>query len=80
MAPVYIEDGVTIAGSTIGPNVSIGKGSVIEHSTIRDSVIGDRTRIARSELAHSLIGDEVVLVGIKGEVTVGDNSEVRSDR
>ena len=77
--PVYIEDGVTITGSVVGPNVSIGKGSVIEHSRLSDVVIGDRTRIARCELTNSLIGDEVVLAGFKGEVTIGDHAEVRAD-
>ena len=77
--PVYIEDGVTISGSTVGPNVSIGTGSVIENATIRDSVVGEKARISRSHIANSLIGDEVVLVGVNGEVTIGDHSEVRSD-
>jgi glucose-1-phosphate thymidylyltransferase len=75
--PVYIEDGVTIVDSVVGPNVSVGTGSVIERSTVRDAVIGDRTRLARCEVANSLIGDEVVLAGVRGEVTIGDNSEVR---
>ncbi|MGQ0645989.1 MAG: sugar phosphate nucleotidyltransferase [Gemmatimonadaceae bacterium] len=77
--PVYIEDGVTIVDSVVGPNVSIGKGSIIERSRVRDAVIGDRSRLARSEIANSLIGDEVVLAGVKGEVTIGDHSEVRAD-
>lgn len=77
--PVYIEDGVKIVDSVIGPNVSIGQGSVIEGAKISDSVIGERTRIARCELTNSLIGDEVVLAGLKGEVTIGDHSEVRAD-
>ena len=77
--PVYIEDGVTITGSLVGPNVSIGKGSVIEHSRLSDVVIGDRTRIARCELTNSLIGDDVVLAGVKGEATIGDHAEVRAD-
>ena len=77
--PVYIEDGVTIVESVVGPNVSIGRGSVIERSTVRDAVIGDRSRLARCHLANSLIGDEVVLGGVKGEVTIGDHSEVRAD-
>jgi len=78
--PVYIEDGVSITGSKVGPNVSIGAGSVIEHSVIRDAIIGGKTRISRSTLANSVVGDEVVLVGIDGEVTIGDHSEVRSER
>jgi len=77
--PVYIEDDVTIDDSVVGPNVSIGKGSVIESSRISDTIIGEKTRIARSEIARSLIGDSVVLAGVKGEVTIGDHSEVRTD-
>jgi glucose-1-phosphate thymidylyltransferase len=79
VAPVYIEDGVTITGSVVGPNVSIGAGSVIEHAHLRDTVIGDKARIARCTLSNSLIGDSVVLAGIRGEVTVGDHSEIRND-
>jgi glucose-1-phosphate thymidylyltransferase len=77
--PVYIEDGVTISASVVGPNVSIGKGSVIEHAHLKDTVIGDKARIARCTLSNSLIGDSVVLAGITGEVTIGDHSEVRAD-
>jgi glucose-1-phosphate thymidylyltransferase len=76
--PVYIEDGVTITGSKVGPNVSIGAGSVIERCTLRDTVIGIRSRIDKCTLANSLIGDDVVLVGVNGEVTIGDHSEVRA--
>jgi glucose-1-phosphate thymidylyltransferase len=75
--PVYIEEEVTLTGSTVGPNVSIGKGSVIENSTVSNSIVGTRATIRRSEISNSLVGDEVVLEGVSGEVTVGDHSEVR---
>ncbi|MDQ6887622.1 MAG: sugar phosphate nucleotidyltransferase [Gemmatimonadota bacterium] len=76
--PVYIEDGVAITSSTIGPNVSVGTGSVIEGSVIRDAVIGERTRITRSVLSNSMIGDEAVVEGVTGDVTLGDHAEVRA--
>jgi glucose-1-phosphate thymidylyltransferase len=75
--PVYVEDDVTIEGSTVGPNVSIGKGSVIRNSTVTHSIVGTGARIVDSRLSRSIIGDEAVLEGVVGEVTVGDNSEVR---
>jgi glucose-1-phosphate thymidylyltransferase len=75
--PVYIEDGVTIKRSTVGPNVSINAGSVIEDSMLRDTIIGAKTRIIKSQLHDSLIGDEVVLEGFAGDATVGDHSELR---
>jgi glucose-1-phosphate thymidylyltransferase len=76
--PVYIEDGVTITKSKIGPNVSIGAGSVLDGAEISHSIIGDRAKITKSVLVNSLIGDDTVLTGVKGEVTLGDHSEVRA--
>jgi glucose-1-phosphate thymidylyltransferase len=76
--PVYIEDNVTLRGSRIGPNVSVGEGSVIEDSEISHSIVGNGARISRSKLTNSLVGDEARLEGITGEVTVGDHSEVRA--
>ncbi len=74
--PVYIEDGVTLTNATVGPNVSILAGAVVERSTLRDTIIGSTSRISDCELTGSLVGDEVVLEGITGQVTVGDQSEV----
>jgi glucose-1-phosphate thymidylyltransferase len=76
--PVYIEDSVKISRSTVGPNVSISAGTVIEDSKLRDTIVGEKSRIVRSELHDSLIGDEVVIEGFKGDVTIGDNSELRA--
>ncbi len=76
--PVYIEENVTLKRSTIGPNVSIGAGSVIEDSKISHTIIGTGTKIARSLLTNSLVGDEATLDGVKGQVTLGDHSEIRT--
>ncbi|MBA3559923.1 MAG: NTP transferase domain-containing protein [Gemmatimonadaceae bacterium] len=77
--PVYIEEGVTLTGSTIGPNVSIGAGSAVEQSVIRDTVIGTRSKVLRSVLTKSMVGDDALVEGVKGEVTLGDHSEVRAE-
>jgi glucose-1-phosphate thymidylyltransferase len=75
--PVYIEDDVAIRDSRIGPNVSIGSGSVIEGSELRDTIVGFHSRIRQCELHDSVIGDHVLLDGVRGDVSVGDHSEVR---
>ena len=74
--PVYIEDNVVITNSTVGPNVSVQAGAVIERSTLRDTIVGSNSKISDSELHGSMIGEEVVLEGVKGQVTIGDNGEV----
>ncbi|HEX5179007.1 MAG TPA: sugar phosphate nucleotidyltransferase [Gemmatimonadaceae bacterium] len=78
--PVYIEDGVVIERSTIGPNVSIGGGTRISGSTIRDSVIGVKSCIEASLLHDSMLGDEVVVKGARGSLTLGSHSEIRLER
>jgi len=76
--PVYIEDNVTLKKSTVGPNVSIGAGSVLENAEVSNSIVGSNAKISKSVLKNSLVGDDTVVVGVKGEMTVGDHSEVRA--
>jgi glucose-1-phosphate thymidylyltransferase len=76
--PVYIEDDVVLKGARIGPNVSIGRGSVIEKSELKDTLVGSSTKITGSKLVNSLIGDSVVIEGVNGQLTLGDDSEVRA--
>jgi len=77
--PVYVEDDVTLSNATIGPNVTLGKGSRVEGSTLTDTIIGSKCTIKRSTLHNSLIGDDVVVEGLRGEVTLSDHAEVRGD-
>jgi glucose-1-phosphate thymidylyltransferase len=76
--PVYIEDNVTLKKSKIGPNVSIGAGSVLDGASISHSIVGANAKITKSVLKNSLVGDDTVVEGVNGEVTLGDNSEVRT--
>jgi glucose-1-phosphate thymidylyltransferase len=75
--PVYIEDGVTIVDSTVGPNVSISAGSEVRGSTLSDSIVGAKSRIVDCRLHHSLVGDAAKLDGLSGVANVGDHSEVK---
>ena len=77
--PVYIEDGARIARSTVGPNVSIGAGTVIEDSEVKDTIIGSKAKVSGSRLHDSLIGDEAVIQKVRGSLTVGDHSELLGD-
>ena len=76
--PVYIEEDVTLRKSKVGPNVSIGAGSVLEGVEVRDTIIGSKATIKNSVLKNSLIGDAAIVEGVKGEMTVGDHSEVHA--
>jgi glucose-1-phosphate thymidylyltransferase len=75
--PVYVEAGVTIRNSIVGPNVSIGEGSTIEGCTLSDVIIETNSTIRASTLTHSLVGHNAVVDGLTGEVTIGDHAEIR---
>jgi glucose-1-phosphate thymidylyltransferase len=74
--PVLIEDGVTITNSTIGPNVTIEKGSVIADSTIAHSLLGANCRVSGSRLTHSMIGNRALVKGFSGSLSISDDSDV----
>ncbi len=76
-APVRIEEGATVSDSIIGPNVVIGKGSVVASCTMRDTIIGDGSTVTGCTLRDSMIGDSVTLEGVAGAVSIGDHAEVR---
>jgi glucose-1-phosphate thymidylyltransferase len=61
--PVYIEDGVTLSDATIGPNVSLGAGSVVRKSTIANSILGRRVRVTDATVTDSVVGDDQVVTG-----------------
>ena len=75
--PVYIEDDVTLRASTIGPNVSIGAGSTVEKSELRDTIVGTGATVSNSKLALSMVGDAAVVDGVTGRLNVSDHSVVK---
>ena len=74
--PVYIEDGVTIERSVIGPNVSIERGTRIADSRLTNTIVGSEATLDRVTLDGAMLGDGVVVRGLKGSATLGNHSEV----
>ncbi|MBN1294137.1 MAG: NTP transferase domain-containing protein [Candidatus Latescibacteria bacterium] len=72
--PVSIPENATVTQSIIGPYVSIGSGSIIEHSIISDSIIGAETTVKNMLLVQSLIGDNAKIKNKPKKMTIGDNS------
>ncbi|MCB2231642.1 NTP transferase domain-containing protein [bacterium] len=74
--PVYIGQNVVLEQATIGPHVSIGDGAVVRNCIIKDSIIGRDASVEQSELESSLIGNKAKVVRAKGQINLGDHSEV----
>ncbi len=74
--PVFIEDGVTIERSTIGPNVTIEKGTTIRDSFLAHTIVGERCELSSIHLARSMLGNQVVMRDFRGTASLGDHSEL----
>ena len=72
--PCYIGDHSVITHSVIGPHVSIGSNSRVEHSVIQRSLIQTETTVRHTNLNRSMIGSRVSLEQEAKELSVGDFS------
>lgn len=72
--PVRIEEGVELSGSTVGPNVTVGRGSRVIRTTLSNCIVGEDVVLEDSELSESLIGSQVEVRGLRGTVLLGDHS------
>jgi glucose-1-phosphate thymidylyltransferase len=74
--PVHIEEGVTIERSTIGPNVTIERGSSVLDSCLEHTLVGRNCRISGATLKQSLLGENVQLRDVNGMASLGDHAEL----
>lgn len=72
--PCFIDEDVYIIDSIIGPNVSIGKGSHIQNSKIKNSLIQTHAHIKNAKLDNAMIGNHVNYNGDFTSVSLGDYS------
>lgn len=75
--PVFIDKGAQIKNSIIGPNVSVGKDVIIENSILKNSILGDESKVLDVTLKDSVIGKKAkVSNSDQKRLNVGDWSEV----
>jgi len=74
--PVFIADDVEISNAVIGPYTTIDKGSRIESSIIKNSIIGTNAKVLNSMLENSIIGNNSVVKGSLKRLNSGDSSEI----
>ncbi|MEP0263334.1 sugar phosphate nucleotidyltransferase [Dokdonia sp.] len=70
--PCYVSENVVLRNVTLGPNVSVGAGTVIEDSTIKNSLIQSHSSIKNAQLDQAMIGNHVKYDGTFTQVSLGD--------
>lgn len=72
--PCFIGEDVVLINATVGPNVSLGKGSHISDSSIKNSLIQTHAHIKNAHLDNAMIGNHVSFDGKFTSVSIGDYS------
>jgi glucose-1-phosphate thymidylyltransferase len=77
--PVAVGKNCQIAHSIIGPHVTIGDNAAINHSIVKDSIIGNFAALEDVVLKHSVIGSDTSIKGMNFSLNIGDNTEINFD-
>jgi glucose-1-phosphate thymidylyltransferase len=77
--PCFVAPDAQIEHSVVGPYASIGAGSRITDSVVRDSIVGDKAQVRAAILSSALVGDRAVIEGGFQKLNVGDDSSLLLD-
>ncbi len=75
--PCYIGENVKLHQSVVGPHVSIGSGSKISGSIIRNSIIQSDCELNNMQVYDSMLGRAVKAQNQRGSYSLGDYSEIK---
>jgi glucose-1-phosphate thymidylyltransferase len=74
--PVFIAETADVEDSILGPYTTIGSGTRVRNTIIRNSIVGDGAHVENIVLAASIVGNNARVQGSLHQVNVGDSSEV----
>ena len=72
--PCFIGEDVVLINTTVGPNVSLGKGCHVTNSTIKNSLVQTHAHIKNASLDNAMIGNHVNFDGNFTSISIGDYS------
>ena len=78
--PVFIGENVKIMNSVVGPHVSLGEGSKIVDSRIKNCIIQTHTNVKGANLENSMLGNFVNFEDSPEDLSLGDYSSKKRFR
>ncbi|WP_190810470.1 sugar phosphate nucleotidyltransferase [Flagellimonas sp. S3867] len=72
--PCFIGENVVLKNTTVGPYVSVGADTILENSTVKNSLIQSKSKITNANLDNAMIGNHVVFDGNFETISIGDYS------
>jgi glucose-1-phosphate thymidylyltransferase len=74
--PVHIGLNCDISNSIVGPYVTLGANTKLEHAIVADSIIGEFATIHDIVLRNSVVGNDASIGGQRQSLNIGDNTEI----
>lgn len=74
--PSYVHRDAILEDAVIGPYASIGAGTIVRNSVIRDSIVEENSEVVDAILQRSVVGSKVTITGSARSISVGDNGKV----
>ena len=74
--PVHIGPDCELSNSIVGPYVTLGANTKLEHAIVADSIIGDYASIHDIVLRNSVVGNDASIGGLRQSLNIGDNTEI----
>lgn len=72
--PCFIAEDVILINATVGPNVSLGRGTHVIDSTIKNSLVQTHAHIRNAKLDNAMIGNHATFDGNFSSISIGDYS------
>ena len=74
--PSYVHRDAVLEDAVVGPYASIGAGTIVRNSVIRDSIVEENSEVVDAILQRSVVGSKVTIHGSARSISVGDNGKV----
>lgn len=74
--PSFVHRDATLEDAVVGPYASVGAGTVVRNSVVRDSIIEENSEIVDAILQRSVVGSKTTIHGSARSISVGDNGKV----
>lgn len=75
--PVYLSADVVIENSVVGPHVSVGKGTKVTNSVVKNSIIQSQSTVKDALIADSMLGNHATYQGKFADLSVGDYNVIK---
>ncbi|HLC83937.1 MAG TPA: sugar phosphate nucleotidyltransferase [Bacteroidia bacterium] len=74
--PCYFGKNVKLKNAVVGPYVSIGENTEISNSIVENSIIQAHSKIKKSNITDSMIGNHTKIHQKQAEISIGDYTEL----